>query len=162
MNLYQRPLRPPRKSVESRLRTRVIPPFFRLQVRELGAAEKRGGAMMLATDGERPRTCRKCSASLPVGGRRGRPAAFCGRPCRRAAEFEVRRATRRLETIDVERSRLRINLDGGGQAAEAYPRMGMLDRPRFRAQLAALDREAVRLEARLKELLAAGASGPHE
>jgi hypothetical protein len=83
--------------------------------------------------------------------------------CRRAAEYEVRRVVRRLDAVDVERSKLRINLDGGGEAAKfaanPWDQRGRAQaQQRWKLELAALDREAARLDARLRELVAAGAA----
>jgi hypothetical protein len=59
--------------------------------------------------------CRWCSSPLVSTGGRGRPAAYCGATCRRAAEFRVRslrNAHGRLEmTVRVEggvENRLRL------------------------------------------------------
>lgn len=46
--------------------------------------------------------CVKCRRALEQTGT-GRPKAYCGEGCRRAAEHEVRRISRRLERLEDER-----------------------------------------------------------
>ena len=51
------------------------------------------------------RHCRYCSGELRVS-KRGRPPNYCSVGCRRAAEYEVRRMSRRLERLEDEHDRL--------------------------------------------------------
>ena len=107
--------------------------------------------------GEARTGCIKCAAPLSEGAGTGRPAAYCGDACRRAAEFEIRRASARLERLEDQRSVLRINLAGGGALA---PELSAYGREHWRGiwkkQLGALEAEIASDEARLRELLAAG------
>lgn len=103
---------------------------------------------------EAPRRCLKCPAPVPQAGR-GRPRDYCSTGCKRAAEFEVRRITRRLERLEDDRSELRLNLDGGGKAAEKYS--GPYQTAAFSRQLAAVEREIAATEDRLRTLLSAQA-----
>jgi hypothetical protein len=51
------------------------------------------------------RHCRYCSGKVNTL-KSGRPPDYCSVGCRRAAEYEVRRASRRLERLEDERDRL--------------------------------------------------------
>jgi hypothetical protein len=103
--------------------------------------------------------CCKCSAPLPDSAGPGRPASYCGTACRRAGAFEIRRATDRLQRLEDQRSTLRISLSGGGDLAPDLPAEGRRHwRSVWRRQLAALEAEIARDEARVRDLL----SGPDE
>ena len=52
-------------------------------------------------------TCLKCGEPLPERAATGRPTTYCGVPCRRAGEFEIRRLNRRLERLEETASELR-------------------------------------------------------
>lgn len=84
--------------------------------------------------------CAKCGTRLPArkpGA--GRPRSYCGTPCRRAAEMEIRRVQDALSKVEELQRQVRF---GWGQ-----------HRP---DEAAAFDAEHERLEARLRELLAGG------
>jgi hypothetical protein len=101
--------------------------------------------------------CIKCSAPLPNDAGPGRPASYCSLACRRAGAFEIRRATARLERLEDERAVLHVSLAGGGDLAPDLPVEGRRHwRSVWRRQLAALELEIARDEARLRELLAPG------
>jgi hypothetical protein len=51
------------------------------------------------------RRCRYCSSELEVR-ETGRPPDYCSVGCRRAAEYEIRRISRRLERLEDEADRL--------------------------------------------------------
>jgi hypothetical protein len=55
------------------------------------------------------RVCRRCAGPL-VTPRTGRPPTFCSTACRRAAEYEVRRLSRRLERLETEAADLCVQL----------------------------------------------------
>ncbi|WP_189110504.1 hypothetical protein [Streptomyces camponoticapitis] len=67
----------------------------------------------------------------------GRPATYCSKACRRAAEYELRRIQAALETVEGQIRSCRFGW--GGRSMER-------DFPKYEA-------ERVRLEARLRELL---------
>ncbi len=52
--------------------------------------------------------CRICGGPLPVG-TTGRPRTYCGTPCRRSAELEIRRLDRRLGDLEERLAELRIS-----------------------------------------------------
>ncbi len=54
------------------------------------------------------KVCKSCGLSLPVN-KAGRPSEYCSTGCRRAAEFEIRRVNRRLESLETSLSSMRIN-----------------------------------------------------
>src|SRR5213593_2867940 len=88
--------------------------------------------------------CLKCDQPLPVGtGRRGRPASYCSPACRRAAEYELRRIQRALEHVEL---------------LLRSVRMGFMQH--LRENVPAMEAERDRLEARLRELLAAQRKRP--
>jgi hypothetical protein len=45
-------------------------------------------------------TCRKCGAELPAREGAGRPPAYCSTGCRRAAEYELRRAQDAVAAVE--------------------------------------------------------------
>lgn len=57
------------------------------------------------------RECVKCFRPLEQA-QTGRPPRYCGEPCRRAAEYEVKRLQRRLETLEEDRRTLRHTRQG--------------------------------------------------
>ena len=71
-----------------------------------------------------------------------RPPTYCGVPCRRMAEFAIRRLQRRLEEIEDRASDARIDA-------------ALIVRGE-RKRLAALEAEAGRLEQRLRDLISDG------
>jgi len=80
--------------------------------------------------------CVKCSRPLPERSGPGRPALYCSTACRRAAEYELRRAQSALEQVEEQ-----VRACGFGW----YGRTAA-DAPMY-------DAERVRLEARLRLLL---------
>lgn len=88
--------------------------------------------------------CRKCGADLPVS-TSGRPATYCSTGCRRAAEYEIRRPSRRLESLETERDVLLVQL------AEPSPYPHAIQRAR--GALKATEAAMARYEARLRDLL---------
>jgi hypothetical protein len=93
-------------------------------------------AQSLTTQSATTQGCRKCGADLPARPRRGRPAAYCSEPCRRLAEYEIRRIDRRLELL--------VNV-----VSECH--LGWNDHTL--AEVAMYEAEAARLEGRLRDLL---------
>jgi hypothetical protein len=55
------------------------------------------------------RSCRKCGGRLVIPST-GRPPTYCSIACRRSAEFEIRRISRRLEGLENERHKLQTGL----------------------------------------------------
>ena len=94
--------------------------------------------------------CRRCGAALGSQGR-GRPAVYCSPACRRAAEFEVRRLTRRLDALEVQASTARVQLAMPERGGRPY---GVTDEL-LEGRVAALSAESANVEERLRELLAA-------
>lgn len=84
--------------------------------------------------------CRKCGAAIEPADGPGRPKTFCSVGCRRAAEREIRRLDRALESVEDRLRYVRIN-GSHEPAARRY------------------EAERVRLEHRLRELLADGGDG---
>ena len=97
---------------------------------------------------EKPTACVKCDASLqqPLT---GRPRQYCGRACRSAAAYEIRRITRRLERLETERANLRPLVARGGDGRDVYGR-------RHPEQLVDCESEIVLAEQRLRCLLGDG------
>jgi hypothetical protein len=60
-----------------------------------------------------------CRAAIKQPRGRGQPRRFCGRPCRRAAEFELRRIGTRLANLETYLSNLRVY--GGEILAKQQP-----------------------------------------
>lgn len=83
-------------------------------------------------------TCIKCGAALQEQTGRGRPALYCGRACRRAAELEIRRINNRLSGLEDQLMRARL------------PGCLVL------TPIADIEAELGRQETRLRQLLAAG------
>lgn len=79
----------------------------------------------------RASTCRKCQAPIEATGKPGRPRSYCSVGCRRASEYEIRRADRAVESMEERARWARIN----NFEAKQY------------------DAERLRLEARLRLLL---------
>ena len=90
-------------------------------------------------------TCVKCGKPLPERSGPGRPQLYCSPGCRRSAEHEVRRAERALERTEVILRRHRTSV----RRAAFLCCMGATDE-----HVGALDAERVRLEDRLRLLLA--------
>lgn len=94
--------------------------------------------------------CRKCRGPLPEGSEIGRPASYCSLGCRRAAEFELRRIQTRLQRLEDEEQRCRLDRTG----------LSFLDGTTPAQHAADLAQEIERAEVRLRELLAAAAPEP--
>jgi hypothetical protein len=94
------------------------------------------------------KTCLKCGVALSEEPTGGRPPSYCSAACRRAAEFELRRLQRAIESAEKERDRCQRKVDG------VQPHYGNPDRPAH--ELAWWTRRVATLEARLRELLADG------
>jgi hypothetical protein len=92
-------------------------------------------------------SCLKCDRPLtkPVT---GRPPTYCSVGCRRSAEYEVRRISRRLEALEERASRLRHEPDTSVR--------DWVGRTRLEA-LTDVEAEIADAEARLRALLAAEA-----
>ncbi len=98
--------------------------------------------------------CPKCGAEVPKPAGPGRPATYCSSARRRAAEFELRRAQRRLESAEVDhetKRRLVESIDAG--MAWASDKTAA----RARLELGQAQRLVVELEARMRLLLSGGA-----
>lgn len=95
-------------------------------------------------------TCRKCGNALPERAGTGRPALYCSSACRRAAEYEIRRLSRRLERLEDERHHLRVSLNlHDAQGPGYYPHV----RQQLVTRAATVDDEIVMCEQRLRALL---------
>ena len=95
--------------------------------------------------------CLKCGGPLPERPATGRPPAYCSVACRRAAEFEIRRLNRRLETLETKASALRHGRDTGIRDWQGRtPQMALAD----------AEGEIADAEARLRALLAGEEDGP--
>lgn len=58
--------------------------------------------------------CRKCGRDLAKP-RTGRPPRWCSTGCRRAAEYEITRLQRRLQSLEDEREKRRGEKDDGAR-----------------------------------------------
>jgi hypothetical protein len=91
--------------------------------------------------------CIKCGTALDDAPRPGRPARYCSKACRRAAEFEVRRLTAAIEALEQDARRVRIGAHG--TPAARHERLGRITaettaaEERLRALLAASEGEEV-------------------
>lgn len=67
--------------------------------------------------------CIKCGAPLAQPDT-GRPKTYCSTVCRRAAEFEIRRIVRRIETMELALRNARADRSGirdlSGRTSEQY------------------------------------------
>ncbi|MGH8593515.1 MAG: hypothetical protein ACREV3_06555 [Gammaproteobacteria bacterium] len=90
------------------------------------------------------KVCKSCGVSLPVNKAR-RPSDYCSTGCRRAAEFEIRRVNRRLESLETSLSSMRINPDD--------ELMSMIAGCTRTERVAAVEAELAMLKARFRELL---------
>jgi len=97
------------------------------------------------------RTCARCATPLTASST-GRPPSYCSTRCRRAAEYELRRLQRRLETAERERDRW--------HRAVHHPAAFGHNADYARRHLAAFTDEAERLSARLVQLVGDGDDGP--
>lgn len=98
---------------------------------------------------EKP-TCLKCGRELEDSARSGRPRSWCSTGCRRAAEYELRRLSRRLQALEERASALRHSRDSG--------RRDWLGRTHAEA-LGDVEAEVREAEGRLRLLLDAGTKG---
>jgi hypothetical protein len=100
------------------------------------------------------KACLKCGAPIQ-GPATGRPKAYCGQVCRRLAEFEIRRLTRQLETLEAER----LYLEQTGVA-----RAGLRDAVgrTHKQQVADVKHSIEAIESRLRALLSDGSAGGEE
>jgi hypothetical protein len=98
------------------------------------------------------KVCRKCGTKpLPEHSGRGRPSVYCSTGCRRAAEYELKRAQRALEGVEGQIASHREHLalyDDAQQVAMSCCLMSSVKR-----HLDVLQEERHILEARLIELL---------
>ncbi|MBK6278755.1 MAG: hypothetical protein IPF57_11770 [Gammaproteobacteria bacterium] len=84
------------------------------------------------------RTCTYCHVKLPEYSGVGRPTSYCGEPCRRGAELEIRRVNLRVDRLENELSHVRTHGEQSalaviGGAEDAMTRIGAeLDRQRAR------------------------------
>jgi hypothetical protein len=93
--------------------------------------------------------CRKCGAALAGRAGAGRPASYCSKGCRRAAEYELRRVQDALAAVEKRAMEHRehvalaphfgLNCCGRGEAVVRH--------------LEWLEEERVRLEQRMRVLL---------
>ncbi len=90
--------------------------------------------------------CIKCKAPITqkTGGRK---RLYCGRACRGAAAYEIRRLGRHLERLEVSASQLRTTMDS--RYRDMHGRT-------HKRQVAGIDAEIQRAETRLRALLAEG------
>ena len=89
--------------------------------------------------------CQKCGISIekpPTG----RPPRYCGKACRSAAGYEIRRITRRLEKLEEQRDRNAQETDAPIQYSDFEGR-GPAER------LAAVEKLILGAETRLRQLL---------
>ena len=86
--------------------------------------------------------CASCGAELEPHTGSGRPFVYCGEPCRRIAEYQIRALVRRLDKSEIELRSLKV--DGGFYSDE--------DR---RKRMAALRRWIKEDTAKLRSLLGA-------
>lgn len=84
--------------------------------------------------------CIKCGTALDTTPRPGRPARYCGKACRRAAEFELRRLTAAIETLEDRARWGRINGDNPRSQQRFAVEIDNAER-RLRALLAASEGE---------------------
>jgi hypothetical protein len=85
--------------------------------------------------------CMHCGAPLDDAPRPGRPAKYCGKGCRRAAELEVRRLNRAVETLEDDARWARISGRAGARRLAAITRELDTANNRLRALLAASEGE---------------------
>src|SRR5262249_10487676 len=100
------------------------------------------------------KACLKCSAPIqdpPTG----RPRDYCSTACRRLSEFEIRRLTRQLETLEAER----IYLEQPSIARSALRDMAGRT---HKQQLADVRHSIETVESRLRTLLEDGSDGREE
>ena len=88
--------------------------------------------------------CVSCGGKLPKQAGSGRPRRYCSEPCRRLAEYEVRRVSRLLGGIEATISAIHIDGQNAGAA---------LMFPEVQAALDAYAREHTRLTERLRMLV---------
>lgn len=72
--------------------------------------------------------CLKCSSPLEPRAGAGRPAIYCGEPCRRLAEYEIRRLDRRMAGYEQELRGLRYDGPDDFDDTERLKRMRALRR----------------------------------
>lgn len=98
----------------------------------------------------RPSTpCPRCGSEVVQHAGRGAPRVYCSQVCRRAAEFEIRRANRHLEQAErrLQAARERVDRIRGGWSG-----LGTL--AHGEEQLGLAQRRVAELEERLEQLLA--------
>ena len=95
------------------------------------------------------RHCRYCSRDLHEA-RNGRPRDYCSVGCRRAAEYEIRRISRRLEELEGLAHRLEL-----WTAEYALPNAGIHDwqRQKHASQVQTVSLQIARARERMRELL---------
>jgi sugar-specific transcriptional regulator TrmB len=89
--------------------------------------------------------CAKCGRELEELADTGRPKRYCGTPCRRAAEYELRRIQRQLEALEEQERHYRRECDPATARWGGQPEV-------MRAQHKWYVDEIARLEARLLDL----------
>jgi hypothetical protein len=85
--------------------------------------------------------CRYCGNPLSEPRGMGRPSTYCNRACRRAAQYEVRRASRRIESLEAERDRLERQM----AAQDDNPRVLARLQPEHNVAAAQVERARLRL-----------------
>lgn len=96
---------------------------------------------------EKPTACLMCGSQLEQPPS-GRPKRYCDSACRRAGEYEMRRAQSLLLTAERNEQRAR--------ARAATAKFSYGDASGERSEVRWWSKEATRLQHRLRELLAAG------
>jgi len=91
---------------------------------------------------EKPAECLMCGTALEQPAT-GRPRVYCGVPCRRASEYELRRVQSLLLTAERQEQRARVAHE-----------VGSFDRPATRHALKWWAAEVQQLKARQRALLA--------
>ena len=91
--------------------------------------------------------CLKCGNEIEKPAT-GRPPRYCSRACRRTAEYEIRRITRRLEKLEERR-------DDESELVDAQCSLGDMAGRGPAERLAAVEKLILGAETRLKELLGA-------
>jgi hypothetical protein len=92
-----------------------------------------------------PDSCIKCGRKIEKSAT-GRPPRYCGKGCRRAGEYELRRIQRHLEALEIQEAHYRMESDPATARCGGDPKF-------MRAQHAWYAAEIARGEARLRDLL---------
>ncbi len=97
--------------------------------------------------------CATCRTSIRQSGR-GRPARYCGTPCRRAAEYRIKRLNRRIERLEGTRDALQLEREQLKAGPSLLSMVAGHTLPELDTRLAWLDERLGHYEAELIEALA--------